>query len=422
MLSALELRLLAALLDGGRPGPHPRPAARRDPRRGRGRRPRPRDRPVRQAAAREAGRRPGRAALRRDGPRRRLPRGGAGGAARRRARDEPAMRAADWIATRILRRGAGRRRRSRWRSSAVGVLRVGAAAFEALMMAAGDSADHAREMFDASVDDRVRASRRSWRRVVALVLAMLLARRLARPIERLADAAAARIADGRPASARVPEEGPAELRALAGAYNVMADRLAEQEAVRREFIVNASHELRTPLTNLQGYLEALRDGVLPPDPATFDSLREEVDRLTRLAASLDVLAGAEDERRRCREDVDVGALVRGVGRPGGAGPSPGGRSRSRVDVAAGARRPGARRRAGPGRSPTSSRTRCATRPTGGEVRGDGRRRRRRRPASASRTRDRASRPTTCRGSGSASTGSRSRATASAAGPGSGSRS
>jgi signal transduction histidine kinase len=89
----------------------------------------------------------------------------------------------------------------------------------------------------------------------------------------------------------------------------MVDRLAEQDAVRREFVVNASHELRTPLTNLQGYLEALRDGVLPPDPATFDSLREEVDRLTRLASSLDALAGADDERPM-PEDLDLGALVR----------------------------------------------------------------------------------------------------------------
>jgi two-component system sensor histidine kinase BaeS len=90
---------------------------------------------------------------------------------------------------------------------------------------------------------------------------------------------------------------------------VMVDRLAEQDAVRREFVVNASHELRTPLTNLQGYLEALRDGVLPPDPATFDSLREEVDRLTRLAASLDRLAGANDNRPM-PEDIDLGAAVR----------------------------------------------------------------------------------------------------------------
>jgi signal transduction histidine kinase len=189
---------------------------------------------------------------------------------------------------------------------AVGVLRVGGDAFATLMMAAGDSADHAREMFDASVT-AVFALAAALAAVAATALGILLARRLARPVERLAEGAG-RIADG-DLDARVPETGPSELRALAVAYNRMAERLAEQEAIRREFIVNASHELRTPLTNLQGYLEALRDGVLPPDPATFDSLREEVDRLTRLAASLDVLAGAGDARDAAR-DVDVGGAVR----------------------------------------------------------------------------------------------------------------
>jgi signal transduction histidine kinase len=187
----------------------------------------------------------------------------------------------------------------------LGVLRVGGEAFEALMMAAGESAGHAREMFDQSVTV-VFAVAALVAALVAIILAMALARRLARPLEHVA-AAASRIADG-DLGARVPEEGPAELRALAASYNAMAARLAEQEAVRREFIINASHELRTPLTNLQGYLEALRDGVLPPDPAIFDSLREEVDRLTRLAASLDVLAGAE-AGSGVAEDVDVGAVV-----------------------------------------------------------------------------------------------------------------
>ena len=200
----------------------------------------------------------------------------------------------------------------------IGVLRVGAASFEALMMAAGASADHAREMFDHSVTI-VFGLAALVAAAVATVLAMALSRRLARPLERIS-AAAARIADG-DLDARVPEEGPAELRALAASYNAMAARLAEQEAVRREFIINASHELRTPLTNLQGYLEALRDGVLPPDPATFDSLREEVDRLTRLAASLDVLAGVEGSlgvaaRGRRRRDR------RGVGGPRRPGARP----------------------------------------------------------------------------------------------------
>jgi two-component system sensor histidine kinase BaeS len=189
---------------------------------------------------------------------------------------------------------------------AVGVLRVGGESFEALMMAAGDSADHAREMFDASVTV-VFGVALAVAAIVALVLAAAFARMLARPIQHVAGAAE-RVAAG-DLTARVPEEGPTEVKALAAAYNTMADRLEEQEMLRREFVVNASHELRTPLTNLQGYLEALRDGVLPPEPATFDSLREEVDRLGRLAASLDVLAGAEGERPRPMA-VDVGALVR----------------------------------------------------------------------------------------------------------------
>jgi signal transduction histidine kinase len=191
---------------------------------------------------------------------------------------------------------------------AVGVLRVGGESFAALMMAAGDSADHAREMFDSSVTV-VFGIALGIAAAVAFVLAAAFARMLARPIQHVASAAE-RIAAG-DLTARVPEEGPAEVRALAAAYNTMADRLEEQEMLRREFVVNASHELRTPLTNLQGYLEALRDGVLPPDPATFDSLREEVDRLGRLAASLDVLAGAEGERPRPMP-VDLGTLVRGA--------------------------------------------------------------------------------------------------------------
>ncbi len=191
---------------------------------------------------------------------------------------------------------------------AVGVLRVGGETFQALMLAAGQSAEHARAMFDESVTV-VFGIALVVAAVVALALAAIFARMLARPIQRIA-AAAERIAAG-DLTARVPEEGPSEVGSLATAYNTMADRLEEQEMMRREFVVNASHELRTPLTNLQGYLEALRDGVLPPDPATFDSLREEVDRLGRLAASLDVLAGAEGERPR-PVPVDVGGLVRGA--------------------------------------------------------------------------------------------------------------
>jgi signal transduction histidine kinase len=191
---------------------------------------------------------------------------------------------------------------------AVGVVRIGSETFMDLMGAAGEPTDAAAEMFRASVAEIVVLAGLAAA-VAALAVGMFLARRIARPIERLAEVAS-KTAEG-DLMTMAPDEGPAEVRALARAYNVLVDRLAEQESIRREFVVNASHELRTPLTNLQGYLEALRDGVLPPDPATFDSLREEVDRLGRLAASLDLLAGGSPDRPM-PEDVDLGALVRGA--------------------------------------------------------------------------------------------------------------
>lgn len=173
---------------------------------------------------------------------------------------------------------------------AVGVLLVGARSFEQLMMAHGQSAAEAGSMFEQTVTV-VFLVATGTAALACVVLAVVLARRLTRPLDTLAQAAR-RIAEG-DLAARVPRQGPEEFASLADSFNQMAEALARQERLRRELVVNASHELRTPLTNLQGYLEALRDGVVPPDRATFDSLREELDRLSRLASSLEVLAGGE---------------------------------------------------------------------------------------------------------------------------------
>jgi signal transduction histidine kinase len=91
----------------------------------------------------------------------------------------------------------------------------------------------------------------------------------------------------------------------------MASSLEEQERMRRDFIANAAHELRTPLTNLQGYLEALRDGVITADRATYESLHEEADRLVRLSRSLDALAEGDAATTPPElTPVDLAAAVR----------------------------------------------------------------------------------------------------------------
>jgi signal transduction histidine kinase len=132
---------------------------------------------------------------------------------------------------------------------------------------------------------------------------------LARPLDEISGAAR-RIADGDYA-ARVPREGPEELASLADSFNQMAASLERQEQMRRDFIANAAHELRTPLTNLQGYLEALRDGVIVADAATYESLHEEADRLVRLSRSLDALAeGDADTSPATRIELDLAAAIR----------------------------------------------------------------------------------------------------------------
>jgi len=184
---------------------------------------------------------------------------------------------------------------------AVGVERVGGAEFEQLMIKHGASVAAARDMFQGSVTVVLLAA------VAAAVsttvfLAASLARWMSRPVMRVADAAA-QLAAGQ-YDLRLPESGPREVRSLARSFNQLAAELEQQERVRQEFIENAAHELRTPLTNLQGYLEALRDGVIAPGGDIFKSLHEEAERLVRLSGSLEALARGEG-REAAPRDTDV---------------------------------------------------------------------------------------------------------------------
>ena len=173
---------------------------------------------------------------------------------------------------------------------ALGVLIVGAQSFTELMVKHGASTDESRQMFTDSVGWVV-VGTLIVAILAATVLAALFGARLAGPLREIGRAAR-RIADGDYA-ARIPRQGPEEIVSLSDSFNQMAAALEEQEGLRREFIANAAHELRTPLTNLQGYLEALRDSVIEPDRATFESLLDEAERLVRLSRSLDTLAAGD---------------------------------------------------------------------------------------------------------------------------------
>src|SRR6266566_2068345 len=135
-----------------------------------------------------------------------------------------------------------------------------------------------------------------------------LLRRILRPLDRLAQASRA-IAAG-DLAARVPDPPDPELRGLATAFNQMAATLERVEQLRQALVEDVAHELRTPLTSLQGYTEALADGVLDPTPEMLRTVHEEIVRLSRLVADLNQLArGERDPRPLARAEVDLSAVV-----------------------------------------------------------------------------------------------------------------
>ncbi len=125
----------------------------------------------------------------------------------------------------------------------------------------------------------------------AVIVSLALSSRIADPVSRLVHAAR-RVAAGHYAE-RVPVEGEGEIGELAGAFNVMSASLEGTERRRVQLVGDVAHELRTPLTTLDGYLEGLQDGVIEPTEATWDLLRRETDRLTRLVGDLAELWRAE---------------------------------------------------------------------------------------------------------------------------------
>lgn len=84
----------------------------------------------------------------------------------------------------------------------------------------------------------------------------------------------------------LPEGPSTTLGDLAANLNLLAATLQREEELRGELVSNLAHEIRTPLTNIRGYLEALRDGVIAPDPALLASLHDEVLRMVRLVETL----------------------------------------------------------------------------------------------------------------------------------------
>ena len=108
--------------------------------------------------------------------------------------------------------------------------------------------------------------------VAAAIFGVFAARRVIRPLGAVR-AATRQLALGR-YDVPVPVPHESELAELATDVNTLGRGLADTEARRVRLLGEVGHEMRTPLTVIDGYVEAMIDGILPATPEQLDHVSE----------------------------------------------------------------------------------------------------------------------------------------------------
>ena len=152
--------------------------------------------------------------------------------------------------------------------------------------------------------------------LVATLLIFVLTAIGLRPLRRVA-AVADDVAAGDLSARTGLPSGEDEIGRLGRAFDRMVGRIEASFVAQRQFAADASHELRSPLTVLGGYVDILAHRAETGSEeaaAILQSMRREIDRLSRLASDLLLLTQLEAGGGRLSpEPVDVGDLLGDLG-------------------------------------------------------------------------------------------------------------
>ena len=94
---------------------------------------------------------------------------------------------------------------------------------------------------------------------------------------------------------RVEVKDNSDFKELAETLNIMATRLGKLEQTRKDFIANISHDFRSPLTSIKGFVQAILEGIIPPESQEryLRIVLDETDRLANLTNEILLLAHLE---------------------------------------------------------------------------------------------------------------------------------
>ena len=118
--------------------------------------------------------------------------------------------------------------------------------------------------------------------IFALLIAWLLEKSFTRPINKLMAGMNLFSLKGPLPPLDIPPGD--EIGELAHCFNNMADKLKFYDERQKDFLQNTSHELKTPLMSIQGYAEAIKDGVVQGEELQpcLDIIIDECQRLKRV--------------------------------------------------------------------------------------------------------------------------------------------
>lgn len=123
--------------------------------------------------------------------------------------------------------------------------------------------------------------------LLSVLLALYLSGYVLRPLRDLSRGAW-ELAHGN-LDSRVEVGGRDEIAELARYFNYMAERIQASAQLQKDFVANVSHEIRTPLTSIEGFSQALLDGMVERDEDRkryLSIISEETARLKRVLEQL----------------------------------------------------------------------------------------------------------------------------------------
>ncbi|ETI68054.1 HAMP domain-containing sensor histidine kinase [Neobacillus vireti] len=145
--------------------------------------------------------------------------------------------------------------------------------------------------------------------VLAIIFSMLFSKKLTSGLNKLSFAASELRQHN--LDIRIPLSGlPTEVKQIAVSFNNLAESLAKEEMLRKQFTGDLAHELRTPLATLRSQIEAYQDGIWEPTPMRLQTSHEELMRLVRLVNELEKLLAAENPQIRLEKiELEAGSVL-----------------------------------------------------------------------------------------------------------------